>query len=103
MARNLSEARDKIFIDKASSDGEKLKAILNYYSVTGEKSSINSDATSNEINDEWNKINEKRKMVYQYYEYMQFKRAKFDCEKVEYSKNTGRIIRMEFKFTNKFE
>lgn len=103
MARNLSEARGKIFIDEGSSTSEKLKAILNYYSVIGQKDSINSDSNANQIQTEWEEINENREKVYQYYEYMQFKRAKFDCEKVEYSKNTGRIIKMEFRFTNKFE
>lgn len=34
-----------------------------------------------------------RSDVYTYYEYVQFKRARFDCTKVEYNQKTGRIIR----------
>lgn len=36
-----------------------------------------------------------------YYEYSQFKRAYFDCTKVDYN-NVGRVINMEFVFTGKF-
>ena len=41
--------------------------------------------------------------VRKYYEYVQFKRAHFKCTNVEYNKKTGRIIKMEFEFTGKFE
>ena len=35
-----------------------------------------------------------------YYEYIQFKRAYFDCiEEPEYDENTGRILKLEFKCT----
>ncbi len=44
-----------------------------------------------------------KEKVYTYYEFMQFKRAKFDCVKVEYHPNTGRIIEMQFEFTGKFD
>lgn len=37
-----------------------------------------------------------------YYEYSQFKRAHFKCTKVEYNKDTGRIVNMKFEFTGKF-
>ena len=43
-----------------------------------------------------------REDVYMYYEYIQFKRAHFDCEKVEYNNQTGRITKMTFKFNDKF-
>lgn len=43
-----------------------------------------------------------RNDVYTYYEYIQFKRAYFDCESVEYNQETGRIVEMVFKFTGKF-
>ena len=43
-----------------------------------------------------------RNDVYKYYEYIQFKRAHFDCEKVEYNNETGRITKMKFKFNGKF-
>ena len=43
-----------------------------------------------------------REGVYTYYEYIQFKRAYFDCKNVEYDSNTGRITKMDFEFTGKF-
>ena len=43
-----------------------------------------------------------RQDAYTYYEYVQFKRAYFNCEVVQYDENTGRILRMDFVFTNKF-
>jgi len=36
--------------------------------------------------------------VYTYYEYIQFKRAYFDCTDVKYNKNTGRIIELTFEY-----
>lgn len=39
-----------------------------------------------------------REDVYTYYEYVQFKRAHFDCTNIEYDNNTGRITKMDFKF-----
>lgn len=39
--------------------------------------------------------------VYTYYEYIQFKRAHFDCENIEYDGETGRVISMEFNFNGK--
>lgn len=39
-----------------------------------------------------------------YYEYIQFKRAYFDCSDTKYNKNTGRIIEMTFEYNpNKIE
>ena len=34
-----------------------------------------------------------------YYEYVQFKRAYFNCTGTEYDDNTGRLINMEFVCT----
>ncbi len=47
---------------------------------------------------------ENKDKVYTYYEFMQFKRARFDCipAEVEYNNGTGRITKMGFKFTGKF-
>lgn len=101
--QKLSEAKDKIFIDKASLPEEKLEAIFNYSSITGEENSLNSDSTNSQIESKWRKINEEKEKVYQYYEYVQFKRAKFDCKHVGYDEQTGRIIEMRFEFTGKFE
>ena len=37
-----------------------------------------------------------------YYQYTQFKRTYFDCTGVEYNQQTGRIVKMEFKWENRF-
>lgn len=57
----------------------------------------------------WNKLNESadtngsiKNNIYKYYEYVQFKRARFDCKNVTYDNNTGRITKMEFEFTGEF-
>ena len=92
---NLSTGLTKIFITNSSTDAQKSAAVEGFNEASS-KVSITS----------WDQIKEGsqiRNDVYTYYEYVQFKRARFDCEKVEYSQKTGRIIRMEFKFTGKFE
>ena len=91
---NLTTSLTKIFIDDEASDDEKKEAVKNFNLVSKKKT----------VSD-FEKIKEDsdiRKDVYKYYEYIQFKRAHFDCEKVEYNNKTGRITKMEFKFNGKF-
>lgn len=99
----------KIFTD-TNNINEQTKVIMNYYNITKEdkyKLDSNSPETTitslyKELQDSRNN-NSKRNLVYQYYEYVQFKRAKFDCTNVEYDSQSGRIIKMDFKFTGKFQ
>lgn len=91
---NLTTNLTKIFIDDSSTSQEKKEAVQNFNSASKKKT----------VSD-FKEINEKsqiRQDVYMYYEYIQFKRAHFDCEKVEYNNETGRITKMEFKFNGKF-
>lgn len=91
---NLTTNLTKIFIDDSSSSQKKKEAVQNFNSASKKKT----------VSD-FKEINEKsqiRQDVYMYYEYIQFKRAHFDCEKVEYNNETGRITKMEFKFNGKF-
>ena len=91
---NLTTNLTKIFIDDSSTRQEKKEAVQNFNSASKKKT----------VSD-FKEINEKsqiRQDVYMYYEYIQFKRAHFDCEKVEYNNETGRITKMEFKFNGKF-
>lgn len=92
-----------IFIDETSTDEEEqAKAV--------EK--CNSLVDGMNVTD-WSQIDEDsaiRKAVYQYYEYIQFKRLHFDCSTnnrkdsgVEYDENTGRIISMSFESNGKIE
>lgn len=88
---NLSKGLTKIFI---SSDdiSEQQEAVYNYNKLA--KTPI----------DNFSKINEKsqiRKDVYKYYEYVQFKRAHFNCVEIKYK--DGRIVKMTFESTGKFE
>ena len=87
----------------------------NLFNKTDEKSQLtaiklwNANAKEKIDEDEEDKYEEKvntndnKEKVYTYYEFMQFKRAKFDCVHVEYNPNTGRIIEMQFEFTGKFD
>lgn len=91
---NLTTNLTKIFIDDSSTSQEKDEAVQNFNSASKKKT----------VSD-FKEINEKsqiRQDVYMYYEYIQFKRAHFDCEKVEYNNETGRITKMTFKFNGKF-
>lgn len=99
---NLATGVTKIFIANSSTEEEKKAAIDNFNNVSKRKTVSN-----------WNEIAEGsviRKAVYQYYEYIQFKRARFNCEanrysttNIKYNQETGRIVEMNFKFTGKFE
>ena len=62
----------------------------------------------------WNEIKKGSSIieeVYKYYEYVQFKRAHFNCTSLDgkgksgvtYDSNTGRIIEMNFVFNGKIE
>lgn len=94
----LAGGLSKIFIDFENTnitDKEK-DAAKRAFNQVSKKVSVN----------DWNQLKKDsgiRNDVYTYYEYVQFKRARFDCEKTEYDKQSGRIINMEFKFTGKFE
>lgn len=97
--QKLATSVSKIYVDENASYKTKMNAVLAYNSIKGEKLSIENDS----INKSIEKINTSKDDVYTYYEYMQFKRAYFNCESVKYSKNTGRIIEMNFKFNGTIE
>ncbi|MBQ2835546.1 MAG: hypothetical protein IJE68_01760 [Clostridia bacterium] len=65
-----------------------------------------------EVNEETGKTTDKfsadrlqviKDITIQYYQYMQFKRAKFDCTEVKYDTETNRIVEMNFKLQTKIE
>ena len=91
---NLTTNLTKIFIDDSSTRQEKKEADQNFNSASKKKT----------VSDfkEIKENSQIRNDVYKYYEYIQFKRAHFDCEKVEYNNETGRITKMKFKFNGKF-
>lgn len=90
---NLSTNLTRIFID-SSNTTEQTDAVNKFNSVSkkvraGKFSDIAKDSVI-------------REDVYKYYEYVQFKRARFNCTSTDYNQNTGRIKKMVFEFTGKF-
>ena len=61
---------------------------------------FNACTTKLKVNDKASLLAQKEN-AYKYYEYMQFKRAKFDSvsSSIKYDASTGRIYQMEFEFT----
>ncbi len=98
-ATNLVIGITKIFISDTSSENKKKEAILSF-NIASTKVTL---PTSNSVTTNWNTLKTYKEDIYTYYEYVQFKRARFKCEKVEYNKETGRIVEMDFKFTGKIQ
>ena len=84
-----------IFIDDSSDDNEKDEAVKKYNSISTKKTANNYDDIK--------EGSTYRKDVYRYREYVQFKRAKFNCKDAIYDQETGRIIKMIFESNGKFE
>lgn len=97
--QKLATSVSKIYVDENALYKTKMNAVLAYNSIKGKKLSIEKGS----INQSIKEINKSKNDVYTYYEYMQFKRAYFNCESVEYSKKTGRITKMYFKFNGTIE
>ena len=104
--QKLCTNKDKIVINYSNNTTEsKIKAIETYNSiVTKGKIDIN-DKSDRQIDSlyqqYWN--DRVRDSIYPYYEYVQFKRARFNCTEAKYNEKTGRMISMKFEFTGKFE
>lgn len=101
---NLTTGLSKIFIDTNGTTEEKRNEAVKLFNTASKKVSISA----------WSEIREGstiRKEIYQYYEYVQFKRAHFDCTSLEgkgnsgvtYDSGTGRIIEMNFVFNGTIE
>ena len=98
-ASNLAAGIDKLFPEKDASEDKKQTAVEFYN---------RNIATESEKVSNYDELEKKKdeilKLVATYYEYVQFKRAYFECSNIEYSKKTGRIIELEFKYNpNKTE
>lgn len=89
---NLSSNLTRIFIDSNSST-EQAEAVNKFNSISKNRVTKFDDIA---------KGSAIREDVYKYYEYVQFKRARFNCTGTSYNKNTGRIIELDFEFTGKF-
>ena len=98
IAQKLATATGELY-NGLTDDAGKVDTIVKYNNLTGKKLSFKED----DINNSWNEIQALKEKVYIYYEYVQFKRARFDCKNVEYDNGSGRIIKMEFEFNGDFE
>lgn len=75
----------------------------NLISTYGESELLKLSKSIENIDELVNNNKSKKNAVLAYYEYVQLKRAHFKCTKTDYNNKTGRIVKMEFKFTEKFE
>lgn len=100
----LAAGLSKIFIDTANSTEEQKQRALKAFNQACKSKSLTA-IEGIDVSGGGKVKNTIREDVYTYYEYVQFKRARFDCksESVKYDENTGRITEMEFEFTEKFE
>ena len=90
----------KIFVDNITGlKPEKKEEIRQNFNAASRKVQIKS---SDDLDKMIGVGSDIREDVYTYYEYIQFKRAHFDCTDIEYDGNTGRVIGMEFEFNGKF-
>ena len=103
--QNMCKAVNEIFVNtNGKNEEDKHKAMLDAVVAYNNccKKGENKETDSKNLTTSFNDIQEIKDDVYEYYEYVQFKRAIFKCTKTEYNNNTGRITKMEFQATGKF-
>lgn len=91
-------------------DKEKmLKAISAFNTSIGYKKYLNANKeyTYDEVKKAYNDIlsdsDYKKEDIYRYYEYTQFRKAYFECKKLDYDSTTGKVNSLEFTFTGEIE
>lgn len=89
--KNLAIGITEIFLEENATDVEKQEALSNFNHITGQNFT------------NYNDVLKAKAGVYTYYEYIQFKRAHFDCIDSEYDSNTGRIKSLKFQFNGKIQ
>lgn len=103
--QNLASGISNLF-EKSGNDEKGILSAISLWNANVKNNKIDTnDKKFDELVSEYNSqinITENKEKVYTYYEFMQFKRARFDCTDVKYNNGTGRIIEMSFKFTGKF-
>lgn len=100
----LAIAKNKIFIESTATNTKKSEAIDTFNRIIVENNLVKKiEKPSDNPIKNWDVLLSHKENVYRYYEYLQFKRAKFDCKDVTYNEQTGRITMMSFEFTGKFE
>ena len=91
-------------IDVTSAQMQKLSAGISNIMINNNASEIDKQKRENllknifNVNMDYNsKMSDIQKQTCNYYQYTQFKRARFDCKNIEYATGTGRINKMEFE------
>ena len=80
--------------DKGPGLKENAVRLYNSYITTGSTYKVSS----------WDDLqNNKKNAVYQYYQYVYFKKAIFECTGIKYDEDTGKVIEMNFKYTGTIE
>lgn len=99
--QNLASGISNLF-DKSENDEKGILSAINLWNANV-KSDYKTDENKTML-EQYKQINtdDNKEKVCTYYEFMQFKRARFDCTDVKYNNGTGRIMEMNFKFTGKF-
>lgn len=99
-ATKISRSIDSIFLSKDQIDIDKKKYGLSDENILWENAikKFNS-ITKGEKAENQNQLMTYERYAYQYYEYVQFKRGKFNCSLLEYDNATGRVKTMQFDFT----
>ncbi len=97
---NLVAGISNLFLKGNPSDDDKQKAERLYTRCTG-----NYNITFKDLQDSIGEDEGIYADICTYYEYVQFKRAHFDCieSETKYNSETGRIIELNFKFNGKVE
>ena len=95
----LTSNISRIFISDSSTDQQKQTAVETFNRYSSKKTITSWDDIKESTANTSGTI---RYQIYQYYEYIQFKRAHFDSKNTEYNNKTGRIVKMYFEFTGKF-
>ena len=94
---NLAAGISNLFLSGSPSEEDKRKAENLYKKNTGkEVSFIN---LKNDMDSDRGIYTD----ICTYYEYIQFKRAHFNCTDSKYNERTGRIIELDFEFNGKIE
>ena len=95
---NLATNITNIFPENPT-DEQKKNAIIKFNLISKHK---DIEENWNRLDSKWKELQAMKDDIYTYYEYVQFKRAYFDCTRTEYNKNTGRITEMYFESNGKF-
>lgn len=99
-ATKISRSIDSIFLSPKQIDIDKQKYGLSDENILWENAikKFNSITKGKKVEDQ-NQLMNYETDAYKYYEYVQFKRGKFNCSSLEYDNATGRVKEMKFDFT----